>query len=393
MVPSRLANVILRLGAALPLLAGSGCGGDLPAGPDAGPGPGSGTGAHYETIETFAGTGVNGLSADGLDPLLTDFSLPMDLSFGPDDRPYILDWNNHRVRTIRGGVIETVIGSGELGNAPEGVATESGLNHPTSAAFDRQGRLILAAWHNSKVMRWDPATGMLERICGDGSRSYGGDGGPAIDAVLDLPVAAAVDALGRIYITDQANNRIRRIELDGTIDTVVGTGEKGFSGDGGPASLAQISLPNGQSAPPVGGLAFAPNGDLFLADYNNNRVRRIRPVGNDYVIDTVAGNGDYAFAGDGGPATDASLRGPADVAVDSAGILYITDTFTGCIRKVDAEGIITTFAGQPEHFGFAGDGGPPAEALLDRPYGIAFNTAGDLFIVDTYNQRIRVIRR
>jgi DNA-binding beta-propeller fold protein YncE len=234
---------------------------------------------------------------------------------------------------------------------------------------------------------------MLARVCGDGSRSYAGDGGPAIDALLDLPVSTVVDEMGRMYITDQANNRIRRIELDGTIRTIAGTGVPGYSGDGGPADQAQIRLPSGQSAPPVGRLAFAPNGDLFLADYRNDRIRRIRPDGAGHVIDTVAGNGTYGYSGDGGPATSASLRGPADVAVDADGNLYIADTFNACIRRVDADGIITTFAGTPEQHGFGGDGGPPGEALLDRPYGIAFNAAGDLFIADTHNQRIRVIRR
>lgn len=396
MPPARLAAFLLPLALVFPLV-GTGCGESPPTAAENSTDPGDPTGGNsgpaYARIETFAGTGWNALSPDGLDPLDTDFSLPQDLTFGPDDLPYILDWNNHRVRTVRGGVIVTIIGTGELGDAQEGPAVDARLNHPTNIAFDLQGNLILAAWHNSKVMRWIPATGMLERVCGDGSRSYAGDGGPAIDAVLDLPVATVVDKLGRIYITDQANNRIRRIELDGTIHTVVGNGTQGFSGDGGPATQAEIGLPSGQSAPPVGRIALASNGDLYLADYRNNRIRRIRSVDGVDIIETVAGDGAYAYKGDGGPATAASLRGPADVALDADDNLFIADTFNGCIRKVDADGIITTFAGTPQQFGFQGDGGPPTEALLDRPYGIAFNAEGDLFIADTHNQRIRVIRR
>ncbi len=344
----------------------------------------------YAVITTFVGTGEAGLGAEGLGPLETQLYWPQDLTFGPDGLPYILDWNNHRVRVLDQGVMRTVIGTGELGDSPAGVALEVGLNHPTHISFDPLGRLILSAWHNSKVMRVDFATGLIEPIVGDGTRFYSGDGGPAIDAWVNLPTATAFDAAGRMYISDQENQRVRMVDTNGIITTVVGTGVPGFSGDGGPATEAQIWAPVSQAAAPSSRIAIDSQGNLYLADSNNNRIRKIDTNG---IINTVAGNGDVGIGGDGGPATEASLDFPTDIAIDGEGNLYIADTLNSCIRKVDTNGTITTFAGPCGSPGYAGDGGHPTEALLDRPYGIVFDGAGNFYIADTHNHRIRVIRR
>jgi hypothetical protein len=358
------------------------------------PGPTGDTEIESGDISTVAGSGIPGLGPDGIDPVETALYTPMDLTFGPDGLPYIIDFNNHRVRTVRNGVVETVIGTGEIGDAPEGIATEVRLNHPTNIVFDAQGRLVLAAWHNSKVMRLDLTTGMLTRFAGDGSRAFAGDGGPALTCKLDLPVGLAIDpATGETYISDEANVRIRKIDGSGNINTIGGNGTRGYSGDGGPATAAQLNMPAGQSAPPVGRIAFA-NGYLYIADYLNHCIRRIHTSSG--IIETFAGTGSAGFSGDGGPATAAQLNAPADVDVDDAGNVYIADTYNSVIRMVNAAGVITTIAGV-QHAStegavyYGGDFGPATAATLDRPHGIAFGPDGALYIADSYNNRIRKV--
>jgi sugar lactone lactonase YvrE len=393
-------------------------------------------------ICTYLGNGEAGLGEDGLPPLEVSLYLPQDLTFGPDGQPYVLDWNNHRVRTIdEDNHVQTVIGTGYLGDATDGPARRVSLNHPTHVAFDDQGRMLLSAWHNSKVMRYDPDTGDIETLCGTGMRDYGGDGGPAETAILDLPVATAFDREGRLLIMDQANQRIRRVDHGGVIETVVGpnaqfepvpaglervcttnamtgaeqcklcadenpdeaedpmcAGRKpqGFAGDDGPGTEAVLYQPFSQSAPPAGRMEMGPDGVLYFCDTGNHRVRTLDEDG---IVRTVAGSGPDAFDrkfaggydGDGGPATDALLRNPSDVAVAPSGAFYIADTHNSCVRKVDEDGDISTVAGQCGERGYEGDGGPADEALLNRPYGVALDEDGNLYIADTHNHIIRVV--
>jgi hypothetical protein len=301
-----------------------------------------------------------------------------------------------------------------LGDAPEGPPLNAGLNHPTHISFDSFGRLILSAWHNSKIMRVDFTTDMMVRICGDGRRTYDGDGGPASTTALDLPMSTALDASNNIYFMDQANQLIRRIDAaSGTVTSVAGRPDSaGFSGDGGPATAARMNQRIDQAAFPGGRVIMAPNGDLYFADSNNHRVRKVEAATG--IITTYAGSGpvpvDYdpaaapdstylpayfpgAFSGDGGPATQARLNYPTDLALDSAGNLYIADTFNHCIRKVDTSGMISTFVGAGGIQGSAGDGAARTSALLDRPYGVAFDAQDNLYVVDTHNHVIRVIRK
>ncbi len=380
-------------------------------------------GGSYSIIDTWAGTGANAASPDGTVLLNAEFAIPMDVSFAPNGTPYIIDWNNHRILEVRNDRVYSIIGTGTLGNAPEGPALDAGLNHPTNIAFDPQGRLIMSAWHNSKIMRYDPTTLELTRICGlegisvNGNRCYGGDNGPGIEACLDLPSAAAFDSDGYLYIADQKNTRIRRLspvngEITDTnstgdlseIITVVGTGEDGYNGDGVGTDV-RLHAPGGQAAAPVSKLVV--NGDyVYFADSQNHLVRRYSMTTN--MVETVAGGGAglnpqtntplQGWTGDGGPATDATLFFPADVAFDSAGNLYIADTNNSSVRKVDTAGIITTFAGQ----GRANpdisdtevlDGGLPTRAWLRQPYGVAVDGDDNVYITDTYNNRIRIIRK
>jgi sugar lactone lactonase YvrE len=339
----------------------------------------------------LVGTGIAGLGDNGLKPGDTDIYLPMDVQFGPDGRTYFTDWNNHRIRYISGdGLVQTLVGTGYLGDAPDGAAQDTSLNHPVHMSFAPNGDMIISAWHNSKVLRYSFGGDTVETICGTGERSFGGDGGPAIDALLDLPVATAFAPDGSMYIADQANQRIRLVALDGIIDTVVGTGEPGFAGDEGAALAAQINLPTGQSAPPSGRIVTDDEGNLFLADTGNHRVRKVAPDG---TITTVAGNGERGFAGDGGEATLASLSRPNDVAVDAQGNLFIADTDNHCIRQVSPDGVMSTLAGQCGERGNEGDGELALEAFFNRPYGLEVSPAGHVYVADTHNQRIRVVYR
>jgi NHL repeat-containing protein len=376
--------------AAIAGAASAGCGDDIPASLSVACDPASGN------ICTVAGTGIAGDGADDLAALETRLYLPQDVSIGPDGRLYIVDWNNHRIRVRRDDdTLHIVAGIGELGPASDDPSTGR-LNHPTQVTFDGAGHLVIAAWHNSRIKTMDAATGELIDVCGTGMRGYAGDGGPAASAVLNLPVAVAFDATGNMFISDQANDRIRKVDaVTQTIGTFAGVGPCMNAsacpplGDGGPATSAFISLPQGQSARPAGRIEIDAAGNLYIADTLNNRVRRIDATG---VITTIAGTGKLGATGDGGPATDATMNNLADVAVGPDGV-YVADTNNNCVRLVRSDGIISTVAGVCGTRGFAGDAGPAATATLDRPGGIALDADGNLYIADTHNHRIRVVYR
>ena len=350
-------------------------------------------GLPYGIMITIAGTGDPGRNASGSGPLDTELYFPQDIAVGPDRRTYILDWNNNRVVVIDNGIVRPLIGSGEPGEALAGPALEVGVDHPTHISFDPQGRLVLSAWQNSRILRYEFTTRRIEPIAGRGDRGFGGDGGPALEASLNLPSSTTFDPSGRMYISDQGNLRIRMVDLNGTISTVAGTGREGFAGDGGPAILADLYAPTGDAAQPAGRIAMDRRGNLYIADTFNNRIRMVDTTGR---ISTVAGGGSIGatagtYSGDGGPATQASLSRPSDVAVDAEGNLYIADTGNHCIRKVDTNGTITTLAGRCGEPGFKGDSDHPRWGKLRSPYGVALDQDENLYIADTFNHRIRVV--
>jgi sugar lactone lactonase YvrE len=358
-------------------------------------------------ICTVAGTGVAGDGADLLPPLQTRLYAPVDMTFTPTGGLVVVDWNNHRIRAVNDqGLLRIVAGAGEL--VPETLLDDvtTRLNHPTDVIFDAEGRLVIAAWHNSRIKRVDMNTLALEDIAGTGARSYGGDGGPATSCDLNLPAGIVYDSAGNLLVSDQANQRIRMIDKQGMISTIAGSGKRGFAGDGGPALQAEFALPVGQRGHPAAHIALAGDGTLYLADTENNRVRQITP-GPERIVSTVAGSGKYGWAGDGGPATAAELAYPVDVAVGRDQALYIADTENNCVRKVQ-DGLMTTVAGVCGGCGVAlddacrcpstdsaciGDGRLATAARLKRPTGIAFDKQGNLYIADTLNHRVRVVYR
>jgi sugar lactone lactonase YvrE len=396
----------------VPALAIAACAGDGTEACDPAPGE----------ICTIAGSGVAGFAGDEGAATDAKLYLPMDVTLA-DGVLYVMDWNNHRIRAVdAGGTIRTVAGTGLLGDGPDGPALEHDFNHPTEVTIDPQGRLIIAAWHNSKIKVLDPTTGLVTDMCGTGGRSYLGDGGPANKAVLDLPASVAFDRGGNMYIMDQANQVIRRVDPAGNITRIAGQcittacqpGEApvkcpmndkwscasagdaeacmkpclgGFGGDDGPAMLARMSQPFGQAADPAGRMAIDDAGNILFADTKNHRVRRISADG---MITTIAGSGQAGFAGDGGPAREAQLSSPVDVVLAADGTLYIADTFNSCVRALGTDGTLRTAAGVCGQRGFAGDGGPATAANLDRPYGLAA-ADGRLYIADTHNNRVRVV--
>lgn len=248
------------------------------------------------------------------------------------------------------------------------------LSRPAGVAFDAAGNLYIAENGNNLIVEVSPV-GMISTVAGTGEQGYAGDNGPATSAVLDSPAGVAIDTAGNIYIADSHNNRIRKV-TSGTITTIAGTGAAGFSGDGGTATSAALNLPTA--------LAVDAAGNLYIADTNNHRIRKISGT----MITTVAGDGEQLYLNDGVAATQTGLDSPSGIAVDAAGNLYIGDTRNQRVRKVTlSSGLISTIAGNGTK-SFAGDGGMASAAGLARPRGVATAADGSIYLVDSDNDRI-----
>ena len=328
-------------------------------------------------IRTIAGTGEEGSSGDGGPAVAAQLKFPSGVAVDSSGNVYIADWGNHRIRRIdSSGTITTIAGTGGSGSSGDGgPAVAAQLNLPQGVAADGNGNLYIADTENHRIRRVDPS-GTIATVSGSGEQGYSGDNGPAAVAQLNSPSGVALDGAGNLYIADSENHRIRRINSSGTITTIAGTGV-GFSGDGGPAGVAQLRYPRG--------IAADGDGNLYIGDTGNHRIRWVDASG---VITTIAGTGGQGFGGDNGLAVDARLLTPERVALDGAGNVYITDTWNHRIRRVDPFGIITTIAGTGEQ-GKSGDNGLAVAAQFSYPQGVAVDGNGDLYIADTDNHRIR----
>ena len=275
--------------------------------------------------------------------------------------------------------ISTVAGTGVAGFAGDNEpAVSAQLNTPYEIAVDSTGTLYFSDRDNNRV-RKITTDGKISTVAGTGVAGFGGDNGPATSAQLNKPRGVALDSTGTLYIADSVNHRVRKVTADGKISTVAGTSTKGFNGDGGPATAAQLSWPYGVT---VDGADT-----LYIADTGNHRVRKITA---DRKISTIAGTGAKGFNGDGGPATAAQLHNPMGLVLDSTGTLYIADVDNHRVRKVTADGKISTVAGTGTA-GSDGDGGPAASAQLNNAIGLAVDCVDTLYIGDLFNHRIRKI--
>lgn len=397
-------------------------------------------------ICTLIGSGENGYDRGADEQPIPSrearMSLPQDMLAAPDGNLYVLDWNNHRIRRYdpEDGMLHWVAGQGELGGTLDDPANND-FNHPTNLLWDPSGTaLVVAAWHNSMIRTVDLATGVVQNSCGDGRRAYFGDGEAALSAALDLPASIAWSPEGDLVIMDQANQVLRRVDSAGLIHRMAGqcvidaappggpgpcsdgaepvqcpagmggpSGKftcgdpeqfcgrpctPGYSGDEIPATEMRMAQPFGQSATPAGRIAYDANGDLYFADTGNHLIRRIDTDG---IVHRVAGQPpadgvpQRGYAGDGGPALDATLNYPVDIAIADDGTLYFSDVHNHCVRRITPDGVIDTAAGVCGQRGYAGDGGPPTEALFNLPFGIEW-ADGRLYVADTGNSVVRVFQ-
>jgi uncharacterized protein (TIGR03437 family) len=326
-------------------------------------------------ITTVAGNGNLGFSGDGGPATNASLNDPEGVAVDSAGNLYIADFGNNRIREVSGGIITTVVGSGNLGFSGDGgSAASASLNGPDGVAVDAAGELFIADFANERIRK--VSGGVITTVAGTGGGTFWGDGGTATSAELLSTADVVVDATGNLYIADPGNNRVRKVS-GGMITTVAGNGIAGFSGDGGLAASASLNLPQG--------VAVDSAGNLDIADCYNDRIRKVSGG----TITTVAGSANGGFSGDGGPATSALLACPSGVAIDSAGNLYIADSWNSRIRKVSG-GTITTIAGNGI-VGFSGDGGPATSASLNLPVGVAVDSAGNLYISDRGNFRIRKV--
>lgn len=388
-------------------------------------------------ISTVAGNGTGGYNGDGIAATSAELNSPSALAVDKAGNIYIADGMNARIRKVNvsTGFITTIVGNGTGGYGGDGAAaTLAEINFPQGVAIDSLGNIYIADSFNNRIRKVN-SSGTIITIAGNGTAGFSGDNGLATSAELNNPVGMCTGLNGYIYFSD--GNRVRRVSAtdtiktvagnglsgkrkvnnSGIISTIVGTGIGGYNGDGISATTAEINGPVG--------LYVDGSGDLYIADYGNNRIRKVNSGG---IISTVAGNGTAGSTGNTGPATAAELHNPTGVVLDASGNLYISDYTNIEIRKVNNSGIITVFGSGGWGWGFAldaslnmyiaenasnyigkynssgifisyvagtgtagysGDGGPGYLAEVNNPYGVALDASGNVYIADKFNNRIR----
>ncbi len=349
-------------------------------------------GVQAQLIYTAVGSGIPGYNGDGGPAKDAQFLTLKGIAFDLSGNLYIADATNNVVRKVNtSGVVSTFAGN----SAPNyygdgGPASAAMLYNPSGVVADSFGNIFIADQYNHVVRKVDTA-GMITTIAGNGIASYSGDGGLAKNAQLSYPSGLSIDHHGNLYIADEGNNVIRKINTAGIIRTVAGNGfgtgtaTGGYTGDGGLATAAELFDPRSVS--------IDLSGNLYIADAGNNVVRKVDTSG---IITTFAGIGTAGYSGDGGQAGAARLNSPESVLADGAGNIYIADANNNVVRKVNAAGIITTIAGTGFGAGtglggYTGDGGSATDADLFAPKAITFDSVGNLYISDSGNYVIRKV--
>lgn len=337
------------------------------------------------TIETIAGTGQKGTKGAGGPALQAELDNPFGITRGPDGALYFCEYTGQRIcRIDQKGILTVVAGTGDSGYSGDGgLALEGTFNKPHEIRFDKAGNLYAVDMVNHAVRKIDAKTGILTTIAGTGQPGYTGDGGPASQAQLKQPHSIQFGPDEDLYICDIGNNVIRRIDAKtGTISTFAGTGKPGPTPDGAPIEGTPLKGPRSMD--------FDSKGDLWLATREGNQVFRIDMAKK--TIHHVAGTGEKGFTGNGGPAKDATLSGPKGIAIDAEGGVWLADTESHSIRRIDTKtGVLELIAGTGEK----GDGpdGNPLTCQMARPHGVYVDQDGSVYVGDSETHRIRVIRK
>lgn len=339
------------------------------------------------TIDTIAGTGQPENNGDSGTALMTNVGDPFGVEIGPDGALYICEVRNHRVRRLdlKAGALTTVAGSGVKGYAGDGgPAAKAQLNEPYEVRFDKAGNMLFVEMQNHLIRRVDAKSGTISTVAGTGVKGFSGDGGPATAAQFSSPHSIALDVADNIYIADIANHRIRKVDAKtGVVTTIAGSGERQQPVEGQTAA----------GKPMIGPRALFIDGNtLWIALREGHAVWRMDLAKG--TLNHVAGTGKRGFTGDGGPAKEATFDGPKGIALGPDKCIYVADTENHAIRKIDLATLtISTVAGSgPQQKGGAGDGGPATAATMDRPHGICLGPDGALYIGDTLNHRVRRVK-
>ena len=330
-------------------------------------------------INTVAGNGITNYSGDGGAATKAQLNEPQAVAVDASGNVYIADTDNNRIRHVSAkGVINTIAGTGAVGSSGDnGPGISAQLNAPAGVAVDAKGNVYVADTGNSRVRVIAP-NGIITPFAGTGTAGFSGDGGAATSAMLYEPHGLAVDASGNVYIADFGNNRIREVSTNGTINTIAGNGVSGYSGDGGPATLAAI---NGPSA-----VAVDPGGNVYIADTNGDRVREV----SDGTMTTIAGTGGDGYSGENVVASASLIASPRGIAADGSGNVFFGDSGSRIV-KISPNGTMATIAGQ-QPTGYLGDGGPATNGEINGPVGMALDTSGNLYFADSLNNAVRELQ-
>jgi len=340
-------------------------------------------------ITLVAGNSRAGFSGDGGLAVNAQLNTPQGIAVDSAGNIYIADSANNRVRIVSGGIINTFAGNGSFSqgggpgqNNDGGPATNALLHIPMGVAVDKSGNVYIADTANNSI-REVTTDGIINTITGDTYPGYNGDAGNAAGGEVNHPSDVAVDSSGNIYISDTNNARIRQITTAGIINTFAGSGSIGWAGDGAAATSTTVYL-----TAPIG-ITLDSSGNLYIVENGDSRIRKVDTKG---IISTIAGNGTAGFSGDGSPAVKAEMNFPTGIAVDSSGSLYIADFQNLRVRKIDSSGNIATVAGNGV-LSFSGDGSPALSAQMNTPQGVTVDTAGNLYIADTNNNVVRKVAK